>query len=1128
MDLSPPQAPPAIERRQNQDAIDAATRLNDAGDWQRRQQADLPDGTHALASTDRQAILDRIDAFWSAPADAMSSSRRTAFADRIAWVMRDLATLRLDDGTLSIEDASLAQRAAASRGAVSPHGLRLAELMVGDSAYAGALVVSDTVAQGTVLLFTPGEGWEGFPDHDAMTMQVEQRIRQALTRSADIDGVTRQAFTPHLGSTLIRTRPIEGEAFDALVERIVENQKDKLREAWVDRHAATANEQRDQAFVDQMDHALHLGTAMDVDGMLAKRDALLVAEVARRRLADVPDDVRADWLSAHEASIETLHDVGEDADRLQVRDVDDLPTFARTRLGEQLSRFGVTIDPAEIVIVLDRSLDPVARVESLKTLFEGTEPVRIRLVDLAYQSMSPFDFARFRAHDGQGQAIPQLTDSAIRRIVLAANLGETYTRLIDTHFRSGEQASTRRELSTRIQRSRMRLQANEARLSYFTPSRSPSLYFDHNQRGYRWIEAILDSPSAANRAKVEGHDIVVRHITYRDVALKDILEIGVRSSGSTSSIILYTPDAPDGVTFREFEDRQQAGRRFLYHPAFREYLLDRLPARFAIPSPNGATRRFDIDGRSWVFAAATDADFTRTGEPFQFMDIPGNFLDASYDAGIAIGFQNAATFLRSADDANWQWLLHQHGELAGNNLLVNSIKGVFTAPLNAAAASWRLYDSLKAKDASQAFVDFTELYTHALGLLPYHALSRWPSHASFAGVSAYRSLGIRFRAGTNVTAPTHLSRAVPDFESIYLAKQIGTPGPADARGLLNIGGRQYLKHNGRYYGARFDDTFDTVRLQRPNAGPFSVGPSVRRLANGSWERHPIGLRGGSGRPGRARSSPPAGQADAAQPALPFTLDEQAVFKARMDHELLLRIPNAVSRADLMRQVEEGLLSGRAANLSAELSQTWLEATNAALDAVARHRQRPLPYPLHGPLDLSVPPPVEGAAAPAPIPRPPAPPTPLPPGYRVVQLADVPANLYFYDETPFYSSSFRRPRARHRPGTAYVSDRATITPSVLAPGLIGVRLTTAVPTSYLSVLRVHTGRYLRKSYGFAVRLDARGLAQRHMQGPQATLQLLEIEGSEGMQYVLRTRTGADIDLYGADFHEPVVGLGPLDH
>lgn len=1120
MDLSPPQTPPAIERRQNQDAIDAAARLTDVGDWLRQQQAHLPDGTNALESTDRQATLDRIDAFWSTPADAASLPRRTAFADRISWVMRDLATLRLDDGTLSAGDASLARRAAASRGVTSPEGLRLCELMVGGGAYAGALVVSDSVAHGSVLLFTPGDGWESFPDEDALTTTIAQRIRQALTRSADIDGVTRDAFTPHLDSVLVRTRPIQSEVFDTLVERIVNNQKGKLKEAWVDRHAAAANDQDDQAFVDQVDNALHLGATLDVDSILAKRDALLVTEVARARLSDVPDEVRRDWLSAHEATLETLHQAAEDADRHQVSDVDDLPTFARARLGEHLSRLGVTAAPEEIVVVLDRSLDPVARVESIKTLFEGSDPVRIRFIDLAYQNMSPFDFARFRAEDSQGQPIPQLTDSAIRRIVRTTNLGESYTRFIDTSFRSGELASTRRALSTRVQRSYMRLQANEARLSYYIPSRSPSLHFDQNQRGFRWIEAVLDSPAAEGRTKVEGHDVVVRHITYRDVALKDVLEIGVRSTGGTSSIVLYTPGAPDGVTFREFQDRQQAARRFLYHPAFREYLLDRLPARFAKPSPNGVTRRFDTDGRSWVFAGATDASFTPTGEPFEFKDIPGNFLDASYDATIAIGFLDAQTLLRSADDANWQWLLHQHGELVGNNFLVNSIKGVFTAPMNAAAASWRLYDSLKAGDSSQAFVDFTEMYTHALGLLPYHALSRWPSRASFASVSSYRSTGLRFRAGKILTDPTPVRRMTPEFDRIYLAEHVTASSTADAHGLVTLRGRQYIKQNGQYYGARYDEVFDTVRLQRPNAGPFSVGPSIRRMADGTWERHRSGLLGGSGRPGRSQSSPPAAQTGSMQGHPPFTAEEHAVFKARMDHELLIRVPNTVSRADLMRQVEGDLLLGRAPSLSTEQAQLWTEATNAAFDAVTRHRQRPLAYPMPGPLDLSVIPPAPSPSAPA---------TPaIPQGYRVVQATNVPADLYVYGETPFYTSNFRRPRARHGPGTSYARDRATLLPQTLAQDLIGVRLTTMGPTSYLSVLREHTGMYLRKTLGFAVRLDAKGLVQRHTQGPQATLQLLEIEGTQGMQFVLRSIDGRNIDLYAADFYEPVVGLGPLEH
>lgn len=1121
MDMSPPLPPPAIERAHHQDAIDAAMRLGSVSDWQRAQQPYLPDGMRAIESPSRQAVLDDIDTFWNTPAEEAPPSRRIAFADRIAWVVRDIAMLGESDGTLSPEAVSLARRASATRGNAIPDGLQCAELMVGDEAYAGALVVSDHHRPGTVLLFTPDGGLDSFPDLASLTTHVESRIRQTLLHNADIDGVTRQAFAPRLDSSFVDTRPIVGDAFDHLVERIVDNQKSKLREAWRDRHATDGNDRRDQAFVDHVDRVMHLGTSLDADAILAVRDARLVQSVMEARLTDLPDDVRKDWVLAQEGLIETVQNTADDAAELPSSEVDDLPAFASERLREQLTMRGVTADPKDIVVALDRSADPIARVESLKTLFEGPAPARIRLIDLAYQNVAAIDFARLSALDSQGNLIAALPDEAIRTIVRSVNLGETYKRSLDEDYRSGPWAARRRELSTRVQRSRMRLQANEARLSYFNVSSRGALRFDQNQRGFRWIEAILDHPSPEDRAKVEKHDIVVRHVTYRGVALGDVLEIGVRSSESTPTIILYTPGAPDGIVFREFDDRQQAARQFFYHPAFREYLLDRLPASFARLTPNGITRQFDTDGRSWVFGGSSHDGYTQTGEPFQYKDITGNFLDASYDASIALGFRNAQTFLRSADDANWNWLLHRNSELVGNNLLINSIKGMFMAPMHAAGASWRFYDSVKAGDGSQAFIDFAELYTHALGLLPYYAVGRSTGIRYVRPLSSLPQTGIRFRSGTSLTTPVRSPRIPVEFDRSYLAKDVVAPASTDSHGLLTVAGRQYIRHNGQLYGARYDATFETVRLQRPTSGPFSIGPAIRRQADGLWVRNKVGLMGGSGRPGRSRSSPPAGQAEMTARQQPFTPEENAVFKARMDHELAIRVPNTVVRTDLLRQVEDSLLLSRAPNLPAEQAQAWSQATEAAFDAVVRHRQRLLAYPAPiqpGPLDLSV---AQEAVAPV-APTSSA----IPQGYRLISAADVPVNLYLYAETPFYSSTFRRPRA-NRPGMVYANDRATVTPSVLGPGLIGVRLTVMSPTAPISVLRSHSGLYLRKSLGFGVRLDARGIVQRYTQGPRSTLQLLEIEGTDGMQFVLRTTTGTNIDLFGADFYEPIVGLARMN-
>ncbi|URX64060.1 hypothetical protein KR767_08450 [Luteibacter anthropi] len=1101
MDSSPPPSPPAIIQPAARDITDAYQRMGAVQTWLARQQAQLPAGIRALDPGLRQGLLDALDAFWQAPAEGTSiAPRLSVLADHLALVLREDALLRERDGTMDTTAAAIARRVAATRVSTGQSSLVLSELTVGGTAYAGALVAEDHDVPGVALLFTADHGWEVFARLSDVHAEIERRIRRHLAHNSDLPGMVRRPLLDALNTSFVGTRQVTSDIFHTMATRIATVQKDKVREAWMDHHAATHDPNRDQVLVDQVNDALQLVHHLDIEAILATREASLVEAIQAERLAQVPEHVRKDWEDAFENHLSVATQAREETG---IAPFETLAGYASARLRNRLIALGVTTSPEDIMVRIDRSTDPTARVESLQSLFEGPSPARIRLIDLAFQNVASVDFTQLHAEDATGQPITALDDSSIRRLARALDLANSYTRYLTLHFRESDEARQRRDTAILEQQVTMQLEANDARLAYYLPHEPQSFRFDQNERGFRWIQAILDAPSPRNRRQVEGHDVVVRHVTYRGVALKDVLEIGVRSAGSVPTIILYTPGAPDGLTFREFDDRQEAGKRFLYHPAFRDYLLDRLPMAFTAMTPDGLGRRFDVDRREWIFGGSADAGYTPTGEPFGQQDIPGDFFDASYEAAIAQGFHDTTTYTRSAAQADWHFLLVRPQEIAWNNLISQAIRGAFTAPFHAARASWRLYDALKAGDHAQAFVDFTDAYTQALSLLPYYAIGR----TTGAGVFMPRpGMPLLSRSGNKLVSGPVQAMVAPSLDASYIAKQVKKSGRPNRYGLYDIDGHAYLEHQGKLYGARYDSAFETVRLHRPGDLPSAIGPSVRKTMHDTWAPHRVGLLGGTGR--GTRSSSLLSVTDR-QAAILDDLNyaERILFRLRMDQELRARIPNDVVRQDMWREIENGVMLGRPARLSPEHAQAWIDAADAAVANVRRFRESAPASGSPMPLNMSVALPDTQVM----------PVIPAPQGYRVVAPEALPQSLYFYDVGPYAGSSFQRNMSRHHAGTTYSNMSATFRQQVLGENLRGVRLTTQPPGSpgipqITGISRVHAA--------FTVQLDMRRIAARDMMGPRPRLQLLEVGDTGGQQFVLRSTSGLDIELQGGDFAPPV--------
>jgi len=1063
MDMLPPQAPPAQTQTVYHEAERSFDRLVATQAWLATEHASLPTLSDVPDGNDAQRLLAELDRWWhAAPSDPTDgASRRAAFAARIAAAANDLAILRHQDGTLDDHDRALVRTVTTATSGV-PAGVTVSEALFDGTPYAGVLLIEDGAADGHVLVFSASLGWERFDARDVALDTLESRARRALVATADLPGIARQRLVGIDAQAFVASRIADADPFATFVDRAIAAQRDKIEQARF-MHALAAGGTGGTAtdMADAVTDALRSDYLFDPAGALAQRQMSLAEAMNEQRLSRVPAAVAADWRAASDRYEATLAHL---AAQPAPAPAQGLQAFALDALRARLHAIGVTQDPADIDIEVENYHAVLPR--AVVDFFAGGKPPTLALVDLAYRNIGDKDPVRLRAVDRQGQPIARLDDAALRRIVREIDLHQRYPAYLDRMLRTGEAADARRAWSVDAQIAQIRLLANEARLSYFLPGLPRSFRPDHAYRGYQWVNAVLNAPAASGRARVEGHPIVVSQLTFRGVEVRDVFMIGVRNPQSVSTVLLYTPDAPDGVTFREFDDRQHAARAFLYAPAFREYLLDRLPMEHARFRANG-TRDFAGDRlANWVLGSS-NASYTFTPEPFGEREVSGDIFKAMYETDIRLGQRNARWLTTGSLDAQSRW------EQAFQQRMVASVfdvvKDVVTAPVHSAAAGWRLYDSIKAGDTRQAYVDFTAFYVASLWAAPVvQPFTRaMPGRGFVAG---------RFRAADTLVDARAAAPQKVVFEPQYRAPNVKRVGEAGDDGVHTIGGKTYIEHDGSLYGVRFDADYGTWRLRRPEAGSHAWGPAVVRTPMGGWAFQRVGLRGGSGRAG------------------PSTARQADLFDDYLD-EAERAFPEPVEREQVAARMRAELADGPPAPpITAAQRLRWTEAAQRARDRIAAR----------GPFGYGVFKPVELDLTPRDI-----------PGMRRILAEDVPRTLYYYDRLPYKRSRLVRPM--HATNKGFLNTQGHINTQLVADGVPGVRVTSVPPTAPYEQINAgmgFVGRGAGRSHTFAVTMDTYHMVRPYTESPRPRVEVYApIDGPAGTYYLMPTVRVGELELDG---------------
>ena len=836
----PQTTPQEVVQAENQSSVEALRRLIATRDALVRMHREQPSLTESSADAAKQ-LLDALPGFWASHDTASGETRSALLGRHLADTMKDQAILRSQDGTLREDAASIAMRVVATHDGRLPAGTHARELILGDVAHAGSLIVFDDATPGVVLLFTSHGGWEAFDSLDRLLESTRRRLVESVD-AADGTGLEGDHFAEAKTLGSVGSRDIVGPVFASLANRMIEVQRGRIALA-IDDHGLDSDQpDAGTQLGDRIRYELSPATLLDIDAIEQLREARLLEAALAGRLADAPSAVRAGWYEARDAYNDTLATAAMLRVAGGLQPPLNLRAFASRELAAKLTALGVDMPPEAITIEVSRIKVVPEPLEFLDPLPGSTEVRRIPLVDFASQNIGRFSLERLHAIDAEGTSLrDRLGHSAIRDMVRDLDLANRYQVHVEQGLRRGTKGALARKLSMAVQAAHMRLAAAEARLSYYLTDGPRSFIDDRDERGFRWVDAALNSPSVPRH--VGGHEIVVSQLTYRRVPLDGILIFAARATGSAPRLVMYTPGAPDGLTFREFETRQDAAKRFLYHPSFREYLLDRLPAEFAKVSPNGATRQFDGDHLvHWVLGANSTDAYTRTTEPFDERKVSGDFLAAVYDATVEKHRHNTRFLARSTADADSDALLGMlQGHLGtgpGTTLLADAVAEVPMSLARMMQASWRFYDHVKAGDTGLAVVAFTDGYVNALNLVA----------PPFVGGRHIAAAIVRSRSATRGVAGTaiRLTPARTPFDDRYAVRSLGKSAKPDEEGIFRVHGLSYIEQDGTFFLVRYDDSYNRWRLAPPRGAMDArfTGPAIERIDDRWTYAHDVGLRGG--------------------------------------------------------------------------------------------------------------------------------------------------------------------------------------------------------------------------------------------------------------------------------------------
>lgn len=561
-------------------------------------------------------------------------------------------------------------------------------------------------ARGRALLCSLSHGIEAFSDLSALHRELCERLDDPLQSLPLLRLFVRtdDQSCAHNAERL-RYDWLTDDLLQSQVQDLLDAQQRRLADCW-QIHPEPAQTSAQEEFAARLRRAADLLEATTSRAVLPTRYALLLEKhspawlqrASPQALTHIMQTIQELVISIERAAAPGIprHHEFLEQNSLQV--------WTRERLRQALrQQHLLDIDPRHVLIsvtmarqvgpVLHPSLPnsyvPVAsrdRVGGTVELVPRTYSLeQLALLNVAWLDVDYWLTAR--VHQADGSALPELSAAQAKKLVRELDTGASYPRFLRTHLIDSAAGRWRQQAHANINRARMHAEAAKGRYA-------GHFKYSPGQIGYRWARAIMNFPDSQWRPLVQENRIQVRQMLISNQTLQGVLLI-TTDTPTVKRFLLYAPDAPDRKPWREYASVRELLRSLRDKPAFRDYVIERLP----------------MAKRSTLQTLLTKG---RLGRELTTPEITGNFLHACYLAEVraVIAAVDAST--------NTRLELLGHASLRALWVILDIVSLILPnralTPLAFGRAAISALDSVQALDEDDrigALAHLVEMFTHA-------------------------------------------------------------------------------------------------------------------------------------------------------------------------------------------------------------------------------------------------------------------------------------------------------------------------------------------------------------------------------------------------------------------------------
>lgn len=434
------------------------------------------------------------------------------------------------------------------------------------------LELNDT--HGPVVLYTPGEGFEEF----ATPAQARQALAERLDQGGTAAQLLLQTLPPALqnradgfsGDDLMRSAsPSSGDVLAEAVAWMVRRQQAETK-AGLDNALApgsTTSPLLDNASAQGIDHAADWSYLLDGSNAMLARDARLTDKNQPQWLKNLSAAQEAVFLHlerVQEKSLETLAPL--------LAKIPSLADFSRDRLNAAIKKQypNAAVDADQLKVQIHTRTGIQGGRGTGQPLYDKQHSVS--LTDLALDNPSGFPAIErgtftdvkmtLALLDTQGKPVldvagkPVILDTdALKKLVNTVDVGGEYTKLLKQEMAPDTEVGSAAQLRTAWKTNLEDAMIKEAFLSELNPDAytEKAQQDTSTKRAVQWVDAVVDHPNPVTRPHVDGKNIVANSLVHRGLAVQGVMVIGNQTD---SALVLYTPKAPDGITFREVADHK--------------------------------------------------------------------------------------------------------------------------------------------------------------------------------------------------------------------------------------------------------------------------------------------------------------------------------------------------------------------------------------------------------------------------------------------------------------------------------------------------------------------------------------------------------------------------------------------